>query len=174
MGKFSSAATVKRNRSGGRQRQYRKPVRPDFDTEEQQRFDADAVENCAQREIHRGFFVAGSDGIETNTFNATQLVLDEFGMGDKLDEINRLNIRIAKEVAAEFATPEKPRFVVGSVGPGTKMPSLTDPSIYADFDRLADAYRRQLQIMIEERVDAILVETCFDILQAKCIARKQA
>jgi 5-methyltetrahydrofolate--homocysteine methyltransferase len=122
------------------------------------------------REIHRGFFAAGSDGIETNTFNATQVVLDEFGMGDKLDEINRLNIRIAKDVAAEFATPDRPRFVVGSVGPGTKMPSLTDPAIYCDFDRLAGAYRRQLQIMIEERVDAILVETCFDVLQAKCVA----
>ena len=122
------------------------------------------------REIHRGFLAAGCDGIETNTFNATQLVLDEFGMGDQLDEINRHNIRIAKEVAAEFSTPGRPRFVVGSVGPGTKMPSLTDPAIYVDFDRLAAAYRRQLQIMIEERVDAILIETCFDILQAKCVA----
>lgn len=122
------------------------------------------------RDIHRGFFAAGCDGVETNTFNATQIVLDEFGMGDKLDEINRLNIRLAKEAAAEFATPGRPRFVIGSVGPGTRMPSLTDPAIYADFDRLADAYRRQLQIMIEERVDAILVETCFDVLQAKCVA----
>src|SRR5437762_5304085 len=50
------------------------------------------------------------------------------------------------------------------------MPSLTGPAIYCDVDRLADAYRRQLQIMIEERVDAILIETCFDILQAKCVA----
>jgi 5-methyltetrahydrofolate--homocysteine methyltransferase len=120
-------------------------------------------------EIHRGFLAVGCDGIETNTFNATQIVLDEFGMGDKLDDINRLNIRIAKSVVAEFSTPERPRFVIGSVGPGTKMPSLTDPGIYADFDRLANAYRRQIQIMIEERVDAILIETCFDILQAKCV-----
>ncbi|MGL6097485.1 MAG: homocysteine S-methyltransferase family protein, partial [Fimbriiglobus sp.] len=122
------------------------------------------------RDIHRGFLAAGCDGIETNTFNATTIVLDEFGMADNLDEINRLNIRIAQEAAAEFATPDHPRFVVGSVGPGTKMPSLTDPAIYCDFDRMAEAYRRQLQIMIEERVDAILIETCFDILQAKCVA----
>jgi 5-methyltetrahydrofolate--homocysteine methyltransferase len=121
-------------------------------------------------EIHRGFFEAGCDGIETNTFNATQLVLEEFGMGDKLEDINRQNIRIAKKVAAEFTTADRPRFVIGSVGPGTKMPSLTDPAIYCDFDRLAAAYRRQIQIMIEERCDAILVETCFDILQAKCVA----
>ncbi len=72
-------------------------------------------------------------------------------MGDKLDEINRLNIRIAKEAAAEFSTPDRPRFVIGSIGPGTKMPSLTDPAIYADFDTLADAYRPQIRVMIEER-----------------------
>jgi 5-methyltetrahydrofolate--homocysteine methyltransferase len=120
-------------------------------------------------EIHRGFFEAGCDGIETNTFNATSIVLNEFGMGDKLEEINRANIQIAKKVAAEFSTIDRPRFVIGSVGPGTKMPSLTDPAIYCDFERLADAYRRQLQIMIEEQVDAILIETCFDILQAKCV-----
>ena len=122
------------------------------------------------REIHQGFLAAGCDAIETNTFNATQLVLDEFGMGERLDEINRFNIRIAREVAVEYSSPGRPRYVVGSVGPGTKMPSLTDPSIYADFDTLAAAYRRQLQIMIEERVDAILIETCFDVLQAKCVA----
>jgi 5-methyltetrahydrofolate--homocysteine methyltransferase len=121
-------------------------------------------------EIHRGFLAVGCDGIETNTFNATQIVLDEFGMGDKLDEINRANIRIARDAANDFSTSDRPRFVIGSIGPGTKMPSLTDPGIYADFDKLANAYRRQIQIMIEERVDAILVETCFDILQAKCVA----
>jgi 5-methyltetrahydrofolate--homocysteine methyltransferase len=121
-------------------------------------------------EIHRGFFAAGCDGVETNTFNANAIGLGEFGMADKLDEINRLNIRLAKGVAAEFSTPARPRFVIGSVGPGTKMPSLTDPAIYIDFDRLADAYRPQLRAMIEEGVDAILVETCFDVLEAKCVA----
>lgn len=122
------------------------------------------------RQIHKGFLAVGCDGIETNTFNSSRLVLEEFGMGEKLEEINRLNIRLAKEVAAEFSTPNRPRFVIGAVGPGTRMPSLTDPAIYVDFDTLADSYRRQLQIMIEERVDAILIETCFDILQAKCVA----
>jgi 5-methyltetrahydrofolate--homocysteine methyltransferase len=122
------------------------------------------------REIHRGFFAAGCDGIETNTFNANGIGLAEFGMADKLEEINRLNIRIAKEVAAEFNAPDRPRFIVGSIGPGTKMPSLTDPAIYADFDQIAEAYLPQIRIMIEERVDALLIETCFDILQAKCVA----
>src|SRR5438105_3392526 len=82
------------------------------------------------RDIHRGFFAVGCDAVETNTFNANVIGLgspdnpQEFGMSGKIDEINRLNIRLAKEAAAEFRTPDRPRFVVGSVGPGTKMPSL--------------------------------------------------
>jgi len=122
------------------------------------------------RDIHRGFFAAGCDAVETNTFNANVIGLQEYGLADKLEDINRRNIRLAKEAAAEFATPARPRFVVGSVGPGTKMPSLTDPAIWVDFDTLADAYRRQFRVMIEEGVDAILIETCFDLLQAKCAA----
>ncbi len=122
------------------------------------------------REIHEGYFEAGCDAIETNTFNANAIGLGEFEMTPQLEEINRLNIRLAREAAKKFSTPTQPRFVVGSVGPGTKMPSLTDPAIYIDFDRLADAYRPQLRVMIEEGVDAILIETCFDILQAKCVA----
>ncbi|HEV3386188.1 MAG TPA: homocysteine S-methyltransferase family protein, partial [Gemmata sp.] len=121
-------------------------------------------------EIHRSFLVAGCDGIETNTFNSNGIGLGEFKMGDHLDELNRLNIQLAKKVVGEFSTHSRPRFVIGSIGPGTKMPSLTDPAIWVDFDRLADAYRSQIKIMIEERVDAILIETCFDILQAKCVA----
>ncbi|MFO0800126.1 MAG: methionine synthase [Gemmataceae bacterium] len=122
------------------------------------------------QEIHEGYFAAGCDAVETNTFNANAIGLAEFGMADKLVEINRLNVRLAKAAAAKFATAGRPRYVVGSVGPGTKMPSLTDPAIYVDFDTMAAAYRPQLRVMIEERVDAILVETCFDILQAKCVA----
>ena len=91
-------------------------------------------------------------------------------MADHLIELNRLNITLAREAAAEFSTTDRPRFVVGSIGPGTKMPSITDPAIYVDFDTLADAYRPQIRVMIEERVDAILIETCFDVLQAKCVA----
>ena len=122
------------------------------------------------QEIHEGYLEAGCDAIETNTFNANAIGLGEFGLNDQLVEINRLNIALAKKAAKKFSTPDRPRFVVGSVGPGTKMPSLTDPSIYIDFDTLAEAYRMQLRTMIEEGVDVILVETCFDILQAKCVA----
>jgi 5-methyltetrahydrofolate--homocysteine methyltransferase len=122
------------------------------------------------REIHRGYFAVGCDAVETNTFNASRIVLDDFGMGDKVDEINRLNVRLAKEAAKEFSTPAQPRFVVGSIGPGTKMPSVLNESIYADFDTVAESYRPQIVAMIEEGVDVLLIETCFDILQAKCVA----
>lgn len=122
------------------------------------------------KEIHRGYFAAGCDAVETNTFNASKLVLEDFGLDDKIDELNRLNIRLAREAAEEFSTKDQPRFVVGSVGPGTKMPSILNESIYADFDTLAESYRPQLEAMVDERVDAILIETCFDILQAKCVA----
>ena len=88
------------------------------------------------RDIHRGFFAVGCDAVETNTFNANAVGLAEFGMAGQLDEINRLNVRLAREAAAEFSTPARPRFVVGSVGPGTKMPSMIDKAIYIDFDTL--------------------------------------
>jgi 5-methyltetrahydrofolate--homocysteine methyltransferase len=120
------------------------------------------------RDIHRGYFEAGCDAVETNTFNASEMVLAEFGMAHALDQLNRLNVQLAKEAAAEFSTPNRPRYVVASVGPGTKMPSITDPAIYVDFDTLAASYRPQFVSLIEAGVDAILIETCFDILQAKC------
>jgi len=127
-------------------------------------------------EIHAGYFAAGCDAVETNTFNANRIALgapdnpQEMGMSEKLDEINRLNVRIAKEVAAKFSTPDRPRFVIGAIGPGTKMPSVLAESIRADFDTLAEAYRPQIASLIENGVDALLIETCFDILQAKCVA----
>ncbi len=120
------------------------------------------------RDIHRGYFEAGCDAVETNTFNASEMVLAEFGMLHALDKLNRENVKLAKEAATEFSTPERPRFVVASIGPGTKMPSITDPAIYVDFDTLATSYRSQFVSLIESGVDAILIETCFDILQAKC------
>ena len=121
-------------------------------------------------EIHEGFLKAGSDAIETNTFNANLIGLNEFAMRGQLEEINRLNIRLAKAACDRFSTKEKPRFVVGSIGPGTKMPSLTDPAMWIDFDTMAEAYRPQIRTMIDEGVDVLLIETCFDILEAKCVA----
>ncbi len=121
-------------------------------------------------EIHKGFLEVGCDAIETNTFNGSKIVLGEFGLADRVDEINRLNVRIARRAVKEFSTPSRPRFVVGSIGPGTKMPSVENASIYAHFDVLADSYRPQIVALLEEGIDALLIETCFDILQAKCVA----
>jgi 5-methyltetrahydrofolate--homocysteine methyltransferase len=120
-------------------------------------------------EIHRSFLAAGCDAVETNTFNGGRHVLAEFGMGDRCQELSRLGVQLAREAVKEFSTPDRPRFVIGSVGPGTKMPSVLNESIYATFDDLYDAYKPQMYGLIEGGVDAILVETCFDILQAKCV-----
>jgi 5-methyltetrahydrofolate--homocysteine methyltransferase len=121
-------------------------------------------------QIHKGFLEVGCDAVETNTFNSSKIVLGEFGVADRLDEINRCNVRIARDAVKEFSTAKRPRFVVGSIGPGTKMPSVENESIYAHFDTLAASYRPQLVALVEEGVDAILIETCFDPLQAKCVA----
>ena len=122
------------------------------------------------QEIHEGYFAVGCDAVETNTFNANKVGLSEFGMLEQLEDINRLNVRLAKRAAAKFSTPARPRFVIGSIGPGIKMPSMLDKSIYIDFDTLADSYRPQIATLIDEGVDGLLIETCFDILQAKCVA----
>src|SRR5574341_1041751 len=76
------------------------------------------------REIHAGFLAVGCDAIETNTFGASRLVLGEYDLADRACEINRAAARLAREVAAGFSTPDRPRFVVGSIGPGTRLPSL--------------------------------------------------
>jgi 5-methyltetrahydrofolate--homocysteine methyltransferase len=122
------------------------------------------------RDIHRGFLAVGCDAVETNTFNGCQHVLAEFGLGDQTFELNRLNTRLARQSVEEFSTRERPRFVIGSVGPGTKQPSINNPSIAIDFDDLYQSYAPQMRGLIEGGCDAILIETCFDILQAKCAA----
>ena len=119
-------------------------------------------------DIHRGYLAAGCDAVETNTFNGSRHVLAEFGMADRVLELNRLGAKLARQAAVEFSTPDRPRFVIGSVGPGTKMPSLLNESIYMDFDSLYDSYKEQFRGLIEGGVDVLLIETCFDILQAKC------
>src|SRR5688500_1978003 len=121
-------------------------------------------------QIHAGFLEVGCDAVETNTFNGSKIVLGEFGLADRVDELNRRNVRIARDAARAFSTPQRPRFVVGSIGPGTKMPSVENESIYAHVDEVVASYRPQLVALVEEGVDALLIETCFDPLQAKCVA----
>src|SRR5262245_16684903 len=114
------------------------------------------------REIHRGFLAAGCDAVETNTFSGSQLVLAEFGMGDRCRELSRLGAQLARDAVREFSTPDWRRFVIGSIGPGTKMPSVLNESIYATFDQLYDSYKPHLLGLIEGGVDVLLVQTCFD------------
>jgi 5-methyltetrahydrofolate--homocysteine methyltransferase len=115
------------------------------------------------REIHAGFLAVGCDAIETNTFGASRLVLGEYDLADRAYEINRAAARLAREVAANFSTPERPRFVVGAIGPGTRLPSLGQ----IGFDDLVAMLTEQARGLIDGGADVLLIETCQDLLQAK-------
>ena len=117
----------------------------------------------AVAKVHRGFLEAGADVIETDTFGGTRLVLAEYDLADQAYYLNKTAAELAKKVAAEFSTPEKPRFVAGSIGPGTKLPTLG----HIDFDSLKDAYVEQAEALYDGGVDLLLVETCQDVLQIK-------
>ena len=122
--------------------------------------------------IHRRFLEAGADIIEANTFGANRISQAEYGLTDYIKELNRTSVRLAKEAAKEYSTPEKPRFVAGSVGPTGKTasisPDVQNPSFRnITFDDLVEAYKEQVEVLVEECVDAFLVETIFDTLNAK-------
>ena len=114
-------------------------------------------------QVHRSFFEVGCDVVETGTFGSSSVVLAEYGLADQAREISRTGAEIAKAVAAEFSTPERPRWVAGSMGPGTKFPTLGQIP-YAD---LRDAYEEQALGLLEGGVDLLLIETVFDLLSAK-------
>ncbi|WP_299411388.1 methionine synthase, partial [Acaryochloris sp. IP29b_bin.148] len=113
--------------------------------------------------VHRNFLKAGADVIETDTFGATSVVLAEYDLADHAYALNKAAAELAKQVTAEFSTPEKPRFVAGSMGPGTKLPTLG----HIDFDTLKAAYVEQAQGLYDGGADLLLVETCQDVLQIK-------
>jgi 5-methyltetrahydrofolate--homocysteine methyltransferase len=115
------------------------------------------------RDIHASFLGVGCDVVETNTFGATRIVLGEYGLEAKVGEINRVAAQLAREVARDFSSSSKRRFVAGSIGPTTKLPSLG----HVSFDDMAAAYQEQVQALIEGEVDVLLIETCQDLLQAK-------
>src|SRR5271166_6053550 len=114
-------------------------------------------------QVHRSFFEVGCDVVETDTFGAFAPVLAEYGQAHRVRELNLAAAGLARAAVADFATPERPRWVAGSVGPGTKFPTLGQIR-YAD---LRDAYEEQIAALLEGGVDLILVETVFDLLQAK-------
>lgn len=115
------------------------------------------------KEVHASFFEAGCDAIETNSFGSNRIVLAEYDLQDKVLEYNREAAKIAKEVAQSFSKKGHPRFVVGSMGPGTKLPSLG----HTNFDTLRFNYAEQAQGLLEGGVDILLIETCQDLLQVK-------
>ncbi|MGB3239904.1 MAG: homocysteine S-methyltransferase family protein, partial [Geitlerinemataceae cyanobacterium] len=113
--------------------------------------------------VHRGFLEAGADVIETDTFGGTPVVLAEYDLADKAYELNKAAAELAKRLTAEYSTPDKPRFVAGSIGPGTKLPTLG----HIDFDTLRDSFIVQAEGLYDGGVDFLLVETCQDVLQIK-------
>ena len=115
------------------------------------------------RSVHDAYFEVGVDLVETNTFGANWANLAEYDITERIEELAEAGARIARESADHWSTPDKPRFVIGSIGPGTKLPTLG----HAPYALLRDAYQRQVSGMLAGGVDAVLVETVQDILQAK-------
>ncbi len=113
--------------------------------------------------VHNSFLEAGCHVIETNTFGASSIVLDEYDIADKAYEINKNAAFIAKNAAAKYSSVDKPRFVAGSIGPTTKLPTLG----HIDFDELKQSYKEQIYGLVDGGVDLLLIETCQDVLQIK-------
>lgn len=114
-------------------------------------------------ELHDSFLKVGVDAIETDTFGAFSVVLAEYGIADKAYEINLKAAQIARDVAGGYATKNQPRYVAGSIGPGTKFPSLGQ----IRFADLRDSYEEQCRGLLDGGVDLLLIETMFDLLTAK-------
>ena len=115
------------------------------------------------RGVHEAYFAAGADMVETNTFGANYANLGEYGIAERIHELAEAGAALAREVAHGFSTPDRARWVLGSVGPGTKLPTLG----HAPYATLRDAYQTQVEGMLAGGVDAVLVETCQDLLQCK-------
>ncbi|MFI5954186.1 methionine synthase [Cryptosporangium sp. NPDC051539] len=115
------------------------------------------------KSVHEAYFAAGADLVETNTFGGNLANFAEYDIVDRIFDLNEKGARLAREVADGFSTPDRPRFVLGSVGPGTKLPTLG----HAPYATLRDAFQLQAEGLLAGGADAIIVETCQDLLQAK-------
>src|SRR5215218_8423514 len=135
--------------------------------------DFDGYEGCNEilnvtrpdivRGVHDAYFAAGSDCVETNTFGANLANLGEYDIPERIFELSEAGARLARESADRWSTPERPRFVLGSVGPGTKLPTLG----HVEYSTLRDAYAENAAGLISGGADAIIVETSQDLLQTK-------
>ena len=117
----------------------------------------------AVQAVHRQFLEVGADVIETDTFGATSLVLAEYDIADQAFVLNQRAAALAREMADAYSTPEKPRFVAGSIGPTTKLPTLG----HVDFDTMRASFQEQAEGLLAGDVDLFIVETCQDVLQIK-------
>jgi len=143
---------------------------PDLDLEK----DYLGRENCTEvllltrpeliQGIHEEFLEAGSDAVETDTFNANIHTMEDQDLQDKTYELNKLGAEVARKACENYATEERPRFVVGAMGPGTKLISLGQ----IDWDTMSESYKEQVRGLIDGGADALLIETAQDILQVKC------
>ncbi len=131
-------------------------------------------ENCTEalvlsrpdviQSIHESFLSVGADCVETNTFNANVITMEDQDLQDRVHEINHTAARVARAACDRLTTADKPRFVIGSMGPGTKLVTLSN----TDWDTMLASYREQARGLIDGGVDALLVETAQDLLQIKC------
>ena len=120
------------------------------------------------QEIHESFLAVGCDVVETCTFQSTPRRLHEWGIGDKVRELNVKAAQLARAAAQKYSTPEQPRFVAGSIGPTGMLPSSDDPTLSAiTFDELSENFYQQAKALVEGGVDVLLVETAQDILEVK-------
>ncbi|WP_405085600.1 methionine synthase [Microbispora sp. NBC_01389] len=115
------------------------------------------------RAVHDAYLEVGVDCVETNTFNANRAALGEYGIDDRVFELSEAGARLARERADHWSTPDRPRFVLGSMGPGTKLPTLG----HLPYETLRDAYRDNAAGLIAGGADALIVETCQDLLQVR-------
>ena len=113
--------------------------------------------------VHDAYLAVGVDAIETNTFGANWANLAEYGIEDRIYELAIAGAKIARDCADRFSTPDKPRWVLGSLGPGTKLPTL----LHVEYEKLRESYEVASQGLIDGGVDALLIETTQDLLQAK-------
>lgn len=120
------------------------------------------------KKIHKSYLDAGADCIETNSFGSNKIKLDEYGFGDKTIELNKKIANLAVEVASQYT--DKPRFVIGSMGPSGYLPSSNDPDLgQKPLDEIREAFELQAEGLVLGGVDALLIETSQDILEVKLV-----
>ncbi|MBV8074676.1 MAG: homocysteine S-methyltransferase family protein, partial [Candidatus Eremiobacteraeota bacterium] len=118
--------------------------------------------------IHLAYLEAGADVVETDSFTASRLKLDEYGIGERTSEVNRRAAEIARAAADRYATPQRPRFVAGALGPTGMLISSSDPTLSKiDFERLVEIYGEQARALVEGGVDLLVIETSQDLLEMK-------